>query len=203
MSAVIQTAAHRARTLDGNQRLALLTLAAAYLGLDRLRDRLTAALPDTAPRPVWAHTLGPPHRQLTGHTGRVHAVAFGRLADGQPLLASAGNDGTVRLWDATTGNPVGGAADRPHRQGLRGVVRDAARRAAAARLRRTGHGCGAASQTSSAPTSAPVTSTVDRRRGPVRNHPGACRERCVWSPRGRSPNTASGLRATAPRSISP
>ena len=35
-------------------------------------------------------------------------VAFGTPADGRLLLASASNNGTVRLWDPLTGVPVGG-----------------------------------------------------------------------------------------------
>jgi len=36
----------------------------------------------------------------------VFSVAFGARPDGSPLLASGGQDGTVRLWDPITGQPT-------------------------------------------------------------------------------------------------
>ena len=41
----------------------------------------------------------PRRRPLTGHSGRVNALAFGVDGAGHPVLASAGDDGKVRLWD--------------------------------------------------------------------------------------------------------
>ena len=52
------------------------------------------------PAPPSAHTL-------TGHTDAVTAVAVVALPDGRTLLATASDDGTVRLWDPATGTPVG------------------------------------------------------------------------------------------------
>ena len=48
----------------------------------------------------------PTHARLAGHTGPVFAMATFSSA-GSVLLASAGADSAIRLWDAGSGSPVG------------------------------------------------------------------------------------------------
>jgi WD40 repeat protein len=45
-------------------------------------------------------------RPLTGHTGAVWAAAAG-LLDGRPVIATGGDDRTLRVWDAATGRQIG------------------------------------------------------------------------------------------------
>jgi len=42
---------------------------------------------------------------LVGHTGTVRAATTGMLA-GRPVVATGGDDRTLRVWDATTGQQV-------------------------------------------------------------------------------------------------
>jgi WD40 repeat protein len=44
---------------------------------------------------------------LRGHTAMVYSVAFGTGPGGRLVLASGGDDGTIRLWDPLTGTPAG------------------------------------------------------------------------------------------------
>ena len=60
----------------------------------------------TWPPAARSATRSPPH-------SAVDSVAFS--PDGK-ILASGGADGTVRLWDVATGQPIGQPAHRPHRR---------------------------------------------------------------------------------------
>jgi WD40 repeat protein len=53
---------------------------------------------------VWDTDTGDPVGEaLTGHTGPLTLVACGTGAQGPPLLATAGGDRTVRVWNPDTG----------------------------------------------------------------------------------------------------
>ena len=54
----------------------------------------------------WAAWSGQGHRRLIGHDGEVRAVVIGRAGD-RDVIVSGSRDGTVRVWDAVTGDPVG------------------------------------------------------------------------------------------------
>ena len=51
-------------------------------------------------------TPGEVERTLAGHAGRVDAVTTAIL-DGRPVAVSGGADTTIRIWDLTTGEPIG------------------------------------------------------------------------------------------------
>ena len=57
---------------------------------------------------MWRLADGTPvRRPLHGHTGLVFAVAITALPDGTPVIASGGDDGTVRVWRLADGAPTG------------------------------------------------------------------------------------------------
>ncbi len=101
---VLRQVGSRAASLPPDRRARLFALTAAHRGFRGLPQEFSSASSaDFMPR--WAHTIGPPHQELTEHAGPVAAVALGRLGK-RHLLVSAGYDRTVRVWDET-GRPVG------------------------------------------------------------------------------------------------
>ena len=110
MATVVRTCAHRLPGLDPSERLTLLAMTAAQLGLADLQGRLNL-YNSHAIQVRWAHSQGTPARRLDDNPDRVRTVAFGTGAVGQPLLAAAGDGQAVRLWDPTTGKRVGYWAD--------------------------------------------------------------------------------------------
>ena len=87
-------------------RAQILAVDAARYGNPDLAQRLSSA---AVWQPVWATSQSRSaglRLTLTGHTGVVFAVAVGRAGD-RDVIVSGSDDGTVRVWDAATGQPVG------------------------------------------------------------------------------------------------
>jgi WD40 repeat protein/uncharacterized protein YjbI with pentapeptide repeats/3',5'-cyclic AMP phosphodiesterase CpdA len=61
----------------------------------------------------------PTHQALTGHTGWIRTLAFG-VVEGQNVLASGDDDGSVRVWDPVRGSTLGQSLPG-HRGGISSV----------------------------------------------------------------------------------
>ena len=107
-AAVYRQTVHTLAGLDPTGRASQLELTARRLDRRSLADRIAAAAPGRPWQTHWSHgRQATGYQVLTGHTGRVSAVAVGALADGTPVIVSGGDDGTVRLWRLADGAPAG------------------------------------------------------------------------------------------------
>ena len=108
-AAVYRQTVHTLADLDPTGRASQLELTARRLDQRSLADRIAAAAPGRPWQTHWSHgRQAAGYQVLTGHTGRVSAVAVGALPDGTPVIVSGGSDdGTVRLWRLADGSPAG------------------------------------------------------------------------------------------------
>jgi WD40 repeat protein len=77
--------------------------------LRRHNDSVTSLASGATDGTIWGRdpvTGEPVTAPLRGHNDSVNSVALGTGANGRPLLASAGDDATIRLWDPDTGESV-------------------------------------------------------------------------------------------------
>ena len=106
-AAVYRQSAHLLARVDLPMRASQLELTAHRLGCRDLAARIASAAPDRPWQTRWSHgRRATDHQVLTGHTGKVKAVAAGELPDGTPVIVSGGDDGTVRVWRLADGSPV-------------------------------------------------------------------------------------------------
>ncbi len=88
------------------ERWALLHSTALMQG-DAAFSRLLQSPRSSPWRCSWARTIPvTPHLTLMGHGSAVNSVMVGQV-DGRPVIVSGSDDGSVRMWDARDGTPVG------------------------------------------------------------------------------------------------
>lgn len=73
-------------------------------------SRLAVGSGDDTAR-IWDPFTGNLLKTLTGHSGAVGPVVWGKTSDGRLLLATGSEDGSSRIWDPETGNTVHVLAD--------------------------------------------------------------------------------------------
>ncbi|MFC5219827.1 AAA family ATPase [Streptomyces coerulescens] len=108
-AAVYRTSLRIHATASRGVRRQVLALDAARVGATSLQNRLVSSIPEGCWTPQWATGSGfsPALRDtLSGHTGPVLAVSC-TVLDGTPVAVTGGDDHTVRMWDLTSGAPIG------------------------------------------------------------------------------------------------
>jgi WD40 repeat protein len=68
---------------------------------------------------AWLRHHDPLHVLLIGHIAPIRAASALHMADGRVLLATGADDGTIRLWDPSTGRPVGDPLEEAGSPGFR------------------------------------------------------------------------------------
>ena len=103
-----QRAAHQLRNQPEDDRLSYLELASRITHATRLADRIAASAPERHWSVPWTHWPSEhPHRILDSNLGPVSDVVCADPGDGNPVVASIGQDEKLRIWDVATAEPRG------------------------------------------------------------------------------------------------
>ncbi|MFI8216640.1 caspase family protein [Streptomyces sp. NPDC085932] len=108
-TAVFRSCLHVLRPLGAPARRQVLAVEAARFNIPHLVETLNRRADKRAWRPLAAsggQLSSGLRNALTGHTGLVHGLACTEM-DGRPVVVTGSEDLTVRVWDLTTGDPVG------------------------------------------------------------------------------------------------
>jgi WD40 repeat protein len=103
-----QRAAHQLRNQPEDDRLSYLELASRITHAARLTERIAVSAPHRRWSVPWTHWPPEhPHRILDGQLGLVNGVICADPGDGNPVVASIGQDAKLRIWDVATAEPRG------------------------------------------------------------------------------------------------